>query len=182
MTSLLLALSLAILVVFAAAAINRLRGGGLGADRLPGHPRFYAAALFGLVASYALSDWRQGALLGLLWLLWALPAWGRWYTLGRHDRSLSGTPDALERVIERVAGRSDHLAFGARHLFAVPLLGALWLLEPNWFHLIWIVLFPLLAVLAYELPWRLWEANRSANPTALGEWGVGALLGVPLLS
>ena len=80
----------AILIIIAFTLFNRIRGGGLGADRLPGHPRYYVApVIFGL-AWWWLGDWQRAAWFSGVWLAWSLQAWGDIYMLGR--QRMDGKP------------------------------------------------------------------------------------------
>lgn len=100
---------LAALVLITTALLNRVRG-----DRslLPswarGRALWYVSPAIGVVALSTTRPLTAGAI-ALAYLLWALPAWGRWYDLGRlpaPDRS----PDVFEAGIEFLAGDHDHLA------------------------------------------------------------------------
>lgn len=149
------------ILIPAISAINRFRGGGLYADRLPGHPRFYAAALVAAVSFLAVGPF-DAALVGLCFLAWSWLPWGDWYDLGR----LPGRPDA-SNDFEIIIGRlpNDHARFTMRNL--VGLIPAIAFLNP-----LFLLLAPLRTA-AYEIGWRV----TPKTPTVTGEWVTGALWG-----
>ena len=149
------------LIVLACAVLNRARGDDRWMmGKLPGRALYYVAPAVGLVAW----DWR----FALAYLAWALPAWSRWFDLGRlaDDFNREGIkPSPFETFIERISFGSDYLAFLWRHALVVPLLW--WLVGP------WALAFPLVVLAVYELAWRL----RPRNPIILAELLTGALWG-----
>lgn|GEM_PF-999439 len=191
--------------VITCAAINRFRGGGLGAQRLPGHPRFYAAPFVGLIAAFY-QPWPVALAIGLAFLLFVWLPWGRWYTLNRRGRTeSSGEPSGFERFIERLADfggvRRDWLAFGLRNIavmtpgfalvlwtagFAAMMPGpAAWppdLSIAAWAGLGEAIYAPLAVVPAfgvvalYRIGWWL----DPASGTQPAEWLVGAVIGVTI--
>lgn len=166
----------------ALAVLNRFRGGGYGAAVLPGHPRWYVWPL------WSAAGWLVGYpwwLLGPAYLVWSNIPWGRWFRLGRSPRSLTGRePRAIERVVEGIAGASDHVALFLIHALAlVPVaLACSALLNWGWPDP-WAALAGVgvaaLVVLTYELAWRFAPPN-SAISTA--EHGVGALFGSAMIA
>lgn len=152
---------LGILLISALATINRFRGGGLYADRLPGHPRFYASVLVAAVV-FPVVGWLNALLVGSCFLLWSWLPWGEWYDLGRIPGEPSGS-NTFERILNILPG--DHLRFTVRN--AIGLIPAIVFLHP---------LFLLLApaqTIAYEAGWRV----TPRTPTVTGEWITGALWG-----
>lgn len=74
---------MSIMVIIMMSIINRIRGGGLWGDRLPGHPRFWCAPVVFLLAVWWLPDWKFAAWFALAWFGWSLHSWGNSYMLGR---------------------------------------------------------------------------------------------------
>lgn len=151
-------------LVPAFAVINRFRGGGLYADRLSGHPRFYAAALVAAVSFWAVGP-VDALVVAACFLAWSWLPWGRWFDLGRMPAdAVARKPNDFEIIINRLP--NDHARFTMRN--AVGLVPAIALLNP---------LFLLLApaqTLAYEIGWRV----TPRTPTVTGEWLTGALWGL----
>lgn len=151
------ALLVAVLVGALAAAINRVRGGGLFAPILPGHPRLWAAPAMGLLSLLAGAGWLEAAAWGLGYLVWSAPAWGRWYDLGRKPVSIEPL-SVTEGVVEWLAARlptlglhPDYVCLFVRHMLVLPCLVAVAFTGgPGWLP----VLAPLFAaavVVAYEI-------------------------------
>ncbi len=151
------------ILVPALSAINRFRGGGLCADRLPGHPRLYAAALVAAVSFLAVGPF-DAALVGLCFLAWSWLPHGRWFDLGRMpDDYVERKPSDFEIIIGRLP--NDHARFTMRNL--VGLIPAIAFLNP-----LFLLLAPLQTA-AYEIGWRV----TPKTPTVTGEWITGALWG-----
>lgn len=147
----------------ACAVINRFRGGGLYADRLPGHPRFYAAVAVALV-TMLVADPFQAAIVGGCYLAWAILPHGRWYDLDRlPDDFVARRPNDFEILIGRLP--NDHIRFTVRNLIA--LIPAAFLISP-----LMLLLAPAQTA-AYEIGWR----TTPRVPTVTGEWITGALWG-----
>ena len=176
---------LALITLAITSALNRVRGGGLGAAHLPGHPRVYVAPVIGLLAGILNNGWLIGVVAGLGYFIWSLPPWGRWYTLGRMPRTISGQPDAFEIWVERISDgddRNDHLALLIRHALGIlPLIAVLVLITGRWWLAGWVIVFPVLAVAAYEACWRAAMRGKLNVPTAIAEWIVGCIFGLILL-
>lgn len=148
------------------AAINRMRGGGCAFfNRLPGHTRLYAAALVAAVSVV----WKgplDGALVGLCFLAWSFPPWGRWYDLGALDDEPNRPETWFEAWIKKFAFGEDAVAFTLRNL--VALMPAAILLSPAF-----VLLAPFITA-AYGLGWKL----DRARAIRLAEYLTGALWGV----
>ncbi len=145
------------------ALINRARGGGLYADRLPGHPRFYMAAATGLVTFPFIGPW-DAAVVAACWLVWAFLPWGRWYDLDRlADDYVQRKPNDFEILINRLP--NDHVRFTVRNLIA--LIPAAVMISP-----LMLLLSPVQTA-AYEFGWR----TTPKTPTVTGEWITGAAWG-----
>jgi hypothetical protein len=153
----------------ALAIINALRGSGFGWLR----PIVGAAA--GLASWFAGSPIITAAIVaGGVWL-WLTQPWGRWYTLGQADRALSGSPNAWEKPIERLADR----AF-PKHRDRADALA--WLISGTAFALplvvfaspFWLALTPItIAIYAASL------AAVTVGPhVRVGEAGKGAIIGL----
>lgn len=148
------------------AVLNRFRGGGFWADRLPGHPRFYVAPLMGLVAWLAGHDPLWSTLFAAAWLAWCWLPWGQLMCLDRFvpDRKIS----PIETELLKVASGNIWLALGLRHaLGLVPMT----ILAPG------ALLMPPLIVAFYEASWR-WSPRQ--HVIAVPELLTGAAFGVLL--
>ena len=151
-------IGLALAFVVLLAILNRVRGGGFGGDRLPGHPRYYVAAAVG-AASCIFIPWAEAVLVALCYLAWSLLPWGRWADLGRLH------PDYVDEIrkpsgFEVLVGRlpNDHVRFTARN--AVALVPAVVLIHPAF------CLLALAQTAAYELGWDM-APQRSYEPQEL---------------
>lgn len=155
-----------VLAVICCAILNRIRGGGLGGDKLPGHARFWVAPVFGLVAgAHGLA---YIPIVAVGYLFWAWLPWGRWYDLGRlpegypDTRPLSG----FEQVVQKLP--NDYLRFTFRNGWGlIPL---------NMINPFFILMAPIMTVL-YEISWRV----RPKEPISLAEYLTGALWGIFLV-
>jgi hypothetical protein len=153
----------------ALAVLNALRGSGQGWMRpVVGVAAGVAAWLAGSPIITA------GIVAGGLWL-WLTQPWGRWYMLGQGERDWSGSPNWLEKPIERFTddiypdqrSLSDALAWLiSGTLFALPLIV---LASP-----FWLFLTPLtIGIYAASL------AVVTLGPhVRVGEAGKGALIGL----
>lgn len=86
-------LILSITLIAAFAALNRIRGGGLGAHLLPGHPRFWVTPVIFYLAWRHLGDWQSAAWFAGVFLAWSLQPWGDIYMLGRPRPDGKEVPD-----------------------------------------------------------------------------------------
>jgi hypothetical protein len=153
------------LLVPAIAAINRVRGGGCSfISSLPGHARFYAAAMVAAVSALVVGP-IDGLVVGACYLAWALLPWGRWYDLG----ALEGYPNRplspVETIVNRLSGGEDAIAFTIRNL--VGMLPAAALINPLF------LILPAFQLAAYGAAWK-WAP---AAPIRLAEYLTGALWG-----
>jgi hypothetical protein len=153
-------ITLPILVV-AMALINHARGGGFFADRLPGHPRFYAAPAAAFVCAIFVGPF-DALLVGVSYLVWSIAPWGSWFQLGRGTH-----PDEswFEAVVSKVSFGSDHVAFTLRNF--VCLTPAAILISPLFLAL------SIVQTAAYEAGWRM----TPAAPIRTGELLTGAAWG-----
>lgn len=158
-------IELLILPLFA--FLNRLRGGGFFASKLPSRPLYWVAVCV-LCSSIAVLPYQDAFVFTLAYFVWGVYAWGRWFDLGNMPE-LTRPIKPLERVIERISFGSDYIAFGARMAFASPFLA--------YFGLVYVLLFPLACVVIYEVSWRLW----CDNPIPKAELIIGVLWGSMLL-
>jgi len=162
------------------AVFNRMRGNkDAWIPSLPGRALWYVTCII-LASTLALLPWAHAALfsLGYLWF-YTLPI-GRWYTLNREPREISGEPNAFERAVERVVdieGRNDDGALFVRNLIGV-LPWALLAAYSNLYTWMVALTLPLLGIMVREAAWRMTWARR--NEIAVGELLEGALIGVLL--
>lgn len=142
------------------ALLNRFRGGGYGAEILPGHPRFYVAPLVALLVGLLFDSWHAGVLVGVSYLAWSFMPWGHLIGLGRWSPE---RPIAWTEGVSLIVGRNPWMA-----LFLTELVGmsvAIVLVSP------WAAVAALAFVGCYELGWRL----RPKAPIELAELLVGAV-------
>ena len=149
------------ILVISLALINHARGGGYFADRLPGHPRYYAAPAVAFICALFVGPF-DALLVGVSYLVWSLAPWGSWFGLGRLPH-----PDEswFEAAVSKVSFGSDHVAFTLRNL--ICLIPAAILVSP------FFLLLSLVQTAAYEAGWRL----TPAAPVRTGELLTGAAWG-----
>lgn len=153
------------LMILAMAALNHVRGGHLGGNLLPGHPRLWATAGAIIMATPFFGP-LDAAAFGLAFLIWSLIPWGHSIGLGRFapDRK----PEWLEALLV------DHIPNPWLRLLVLHLIG----LAPAFFLVSMLApLFALAFVAAYEIGWRI----RPSVPTQVAEPLVGALWGLMLV-
>jgi hypothetical protein len=144
---------------------------------LPGRALFYVAPLVGLIAT-AVNGWALGLVFGAGYLLWGVPAWGRWYDLGRMEAP-QDRPDPFERGIEAISFGRDHVALFWRHMFGVaPMTCGLAYLTGDLSALLLAPLFASATVVAYDLAWCLWPRS----PVIYAEYMNGAMWGFMITS
>lgn len=102
--------------------LNRVRGGGLGGQFLPGHPRYWVFAFICLL-SFLAPNQLKFLTFSCGYLYWSLLPWGHWYSLGEEhgdDRPLT----TFERIIDWLAGGNPYIAFTIRNAIGfLPLTG-----------------------------------------------------------
>lgn len=99
--------------VFLCAILNRIRGGGLGGDKLPGRAIFYVAPLYGAI-TLLYADYYVAAIMAATYLFWGLFAWG--HTLGQ----LGGfTPPRPKTLLEDILDLG-YLGAIIRMMFVAP--------------------------------------------------------------
>lgn len=159
-----------LLAVPALGFINKVRGGGIWPKIGLIHNRYWAALLTLLPAMLALRSWGGGILFTLCWLVWSIPPWGRWFTLGRytrHDLEVRTKRNAsvFERLIE-AGGGNDHTCFWLRHMVCILPMAIFF--GPAAFVL------PLAILLAYMAGWIYVEdTGQFDRATQSGKWGNG---------
>lgn len=165
--------------------LYRFRGGGFGAEKLhhelDTHPRILVTPFMVLV-SWLFFPFSAALAVGVTYLIFVSAPWGRWYTLNRYARLLSGPPTWFETVIETISDfngkRRDWLAFWLRNslmlLLGMPLV--FWTLSVS---VLYSIPFALVTggcvVGLYELAWRIY---RIEWPTQDAEWLTGFLIGI----
>lgn len=140
--------------------LNRFRGGGFWADKLPGHPRFYAVPLLGLFI-WAFWGPQDAFIVASSYLIWSLMPWGHLIGLGRWDPPRSWS---------WLESRAMSAAFGNvwLALFFVEVIGMAYaaaVLSP------WAAFAAGVFVLCYEAGWAL----APKAPIRLAELLVGAV-------
>lgn len=150
------------------AVVNRFRGGGFGAQYLPGHPRFWVTPIVAMLALFLVGP-LQAVLMALAYLVWCWPPWGYLMTLGRttpagRDISL------VEQLCLDAALGNIWAALMLRHAFGM--LPAMFVVSP------FAILAAPLIVIAYELGWRITPLApiRTAELLTGAIWGALFLL------
>ncbi|MFD2248969.1 hypothetical protein FHS82_001086 [Pseudochelatococcus lubricantis] len=166
-----------ILIPILLATLNRARGDDTWLTRLglPGRALWYCGPLVGLVA-LLVQPWPVAVAWALAYLVWAVPAWGHLFGLGRYapDREV----DALSAALIEIAAGHVHVAFFLRHLLVVPGLALVSLASGSWWPVGAAIPAAALFVLAYEGAWR-WAPRQ---PILVAELIVGALWGILILA
>lgn len=150
----------------ALAILNRVRGGGLWADRLPGHPRLYVAPVIAILCLFIMPPW-QAVATGIAYLAWSFLPWGHLACLGKFIplRQMSSLEASCLEVV-----KGDYLA-ALMMLHLIGLLPMAFLVSPLAF------LAPIPIALSYALGWFV----TPAAPFRTAEILVGAVWGVLLL-
>ncbi len=153
--------------------LNRLRGGGFFAPKLPSRPLFYVAGAMILLA-VLFKPLVVALAFGATFLFWGIWPWAHLYTLGRMTAEQIGRKiTRLEATLLRWAKGNIHVAFFLRQLFVLPGLALAVLLgSPLWTFALGFI-FAGLAVAAYELAWRHWPHA----PVPVAEIIVGVVWG-----
>ena len=188
------------LIPILTAILNRFRGGGFGGGWIRNktgiHPRIISAIGVSVLSLF-LYCWEMSAATGLAYLIFVSAPWGRWYSLGRVSRLLSGFPSYFETVLETISGynniRRDWLAFGMRN-FIMAMPGIILVCIAAGLTISYYILplsagFGFAVVLLYETGWRLYERSATiqelcdirngANP--LNEMLAGAFIGLLMI-
>lgn len=165
--------------------LNRIRGGGFWASKLVSRPLFWVAPII-----FAISVFFQGYIIGtgfsLLYLLWAFPPWGRWFTLNHIPPIREIT--IFERIVEFIPSLImkksywfDFICFTIRNIITLSPLVLLHFLSYNLLGLIAIVIgVSLLIVVCYSIGWKIQDKyNILSIQTA--ELLVGAFWGFLLI-
>ncbi len=165
---------LAIGLVVACALLNRVRGGGLYGDKLPGRALLWVTPVIGGL-TYLFHTWQVAVAFAAGYLFWGIWSWG--YILA----AVGGVkPDRSQSVLEStfaLLGPVEVQVF-ARMLFVLPGVAAVaWLLGAPLF-LLAAPLFAALATGAYVVLFR----PLGALDWARAEFAVGGLWGLLILS
>lgn len=175
---------IALAVVAACAALNRVAGGGMWVgelwdehrpNKLPGRALYPATVAIGLVAAIV-QPWPVALALAGAFALWRSPAWGHMIGMGRFtpERPM----DRFQKTLFHWADGDVRVAFLIRHLVTF-LPGALLVGWLSGSPLLFALAVPVSIAFtgAYEIAWRV---SRD-NPIRLAEWLCGALWGALVL-
>lgn len=157
---------IAALIIAAMAFLNRVRGGGFGAEILPGHPRYYVTPVIGILAWLWTGAIIMSVLFAACYLAWSLVPWGHAIGLGRWSPSRAPAP--LE---ETLIHWTNNPWLKLLSIEVVGLAPAMVLVSP------FAAILPPFFVACYELGWRL----RPKAPIELAELLVGVLWGALLV-
>lgn len=152
----------AVLIV-ACAALNRVRGGGLGGDRLPGATDLWVGPVMGVLAALAGVELWPGvwwpvtaSAFAACWLAWSTPAWGYLFGLWFETPAPGREPSWYEAAMLRATAGNRTAAFGLRMtLFLIPMA-----LLFGWG---WLALGPVLLA-AYIAGWLIGRAHLRGLP------------------
>lgn len=144
-----LTIGLSIIIILAAAVLNRVRGGGFYGDKLPGRALFYVAPVIGLLA-LALHSQLIAVTVFLGYFLWAAFSWGA--TLGRiggftPDRKIDGLEELLSKLPPSVA-------VFVRMMFVLPMVAVIAFILGNPWFLLAAPIFAGLSVIVYRILFR----------------------------
>jgi hypothetical protein len=167
---------LAALVIALCAVINRLAGGGWPVNVVQGSPwrfafgRYQSAAYIGLTA-LLMHDWQIALAFGLGFWFWRLFGWGHLISLGRESGATARPATGVDWLL--VSAFGAHLGLVARMTFVLPGLIAVSMLNGFQFPFSSALVFGVLAMIAYEVAWRLNPRHviRDAEITVGALWG-----------
>lgn len=167
------------LTIGAAAVINRFRGGGFWADKVPGRPLFPAAVLMGLLELTTVGGTKWSSLIVALgYLIWGLPGWGQWYDF-QHLETYR-LPQPWEERLFRLAGDSDGLAFFLRMSLVMPCFIALAILASSLVPLLVGVTLMAMITSAYAMAWFINDWGWTKQPIMVAELLAGAAWGIAI--
>lgn len=159
----------AFLVIPAMGFINKVRGGGIWPKIGLIHNRYWAT-LMTLLPAGLLGSFGAAILWTLCWMIWTIPPWGRWFTLGRYTRHeleirTGRNASVFERLIEATGG-NDHTCFWLRHMVAIVPMALFFGMAA--------FALPLAILLAYMAGWIYVEdTGEFDRATQSGKWGNG---------
>lgn len=166
------AISLA--VVALCAVLNRVRGGGLGGERLPGRPLFWVAPAIGGLSALFL-PWTAAVAMALGYAFWGAFSWG--YTLALVGGFVPPRePTKLEAALIQIA--PPEVVVFLRMMFITPGVLAVAFLIGSPLFIVAAPVFSLLAVVLYAELFR----PISSLDWQRAEIGTGALWGLVIVS
>ena len=166
-------------VILLMGILNRVRGGGLYGHLIPFKALYAVAPCVGLVALLAGHPWTVSLTFAIAYLLWALPAWGRWFDLGylpdNYGRDPDHYADPLERWIDKRSG-DDLEAMILRHgIMGSLAMFLVFIVALNPFYLVLVPVLPWLIVNSYVMAWRHAEPDMAIPAAEIltgMSWGV----------
>lgn len=173
------------LVIPVLSYLNRIRGGGFWADKIPGRPLLWVFPVV-LAIAILLQGYVIGTGFALLYLSWAFPPWGRWFTLNHIPPVREIT--IFERIVEFIPSLFmkksywfDFICFTIRNIITLSPLVLLYFLSYNLLGLIAIVIgVSILIVMCYSIGWKI-QDKYSLLSIQTAELLVGAFWGGLLL-
>lgn len=167
------------LTIGAAAVINRFRGGGFWADKLPGRPLLYVAPIMGALELTTVGGTKWSALIVALgYLVWGLPAWGQWYDFNHIDDYRP--PARWEEWVNRITSDNDGLAFFVRQALVLPCFIALAVLLHSWSPLLVGAMLVATITSAYAMAWFIHDWGWTKQPITVAELMTGAAWGIAI--
>jgi hypothetical protein len=169
------------LILVLSCIINKFRGGGFYAYLLPGAPRYYAFILMGVLFYIYNGFIKESILFAIFWLIWSIPPWGRYYTLGRMPREVSTRKPSLvetevEKTISDINNRhvEDHILFFIRNLISLlPFLYFSYLLP---------FIIAIFISIAYEVAWIITPDNKNNKAINYAEYFTGFVWGITIIT
>jgi hypothetical protein len=143
--------------------LNRVRGGGLGGQYIPFKALYAVTPIVGLLALLAGHPVYVSLSFAIAYLIWALPAWGRWFDLGNLPDDYGREPGKYSGFLERwidEATTDDLQAMLVRHGLMLTLgITFVAAVAYNPFYLLFIIIMPWLILNAYIAGWKYSPSN-----------------------
>lgn len=163
----------------AAALLNRVRGGGFGADKLPGRPLLYIAPIMGALEWFTTgSNLWSVVIVAVGYLIWGLPAWGKWFDFNRIDDYREAY--RWEEWVDRIAANKDGLAFFIRQALVMPCFIALATLAGSWTPVLIGVMLMAMITSSYAMAWFINDWGWTKQPITVAELLAGASWGIAI--
>lgn len=143
--------------------LNRVRGGGFYGDKIPFKALYAVTPIVGLLALLVGHPVYVSLSFAIAYLIWALPAWSRWYDLGNLPDDYHRTPGVYNSAWEKWTdwyAEDDYEAMIIRHGFFGGLGVALVsIVALNPIYLCFALLLPWMIVKSYDFAWRFGPKN-----------------------
>lgn len=161
------------------ALLNRFRGGGFGAAKLAGHPRFYVTPAIGIVSLFVTS-WQIAAIIALGYLFWSFFSWSHQLaSLAKGKIIIDREKNSLDKLLP-----DGRVGVFVRMMFALPTALAvcayLWYYDAvNYWYLLAPIIFALVSTGFYT--YFLQPSNLEDDSWPNGEYATGAAWGAVMV-